>query len=133
MYLGDSLVLDKKTYPMAGIFPLRFSLEKKPQAHGYTMLKVDNINPFYKKGTVLKGHEFHYSKVTVLTRKADQQFAFTMKRGEGITGGKDGILYKNVLATYTHLHALGTPAWVDGMIRRASEQRKGRGLCRKAS
>jgi cobyrinic acid a,c-diamide synthase len=126
MYLGEALVLGKKTYPMAGIFPLRFSLEKKPQAHGYTMVKVDGVNPFYRKGTTLKGHEFHYSHVADQVKKTGLQFAFRMERGEGIMDQQDGICYKNVLATYTHLHAFGSPEWADGLIRQAIEQRKGR-------
>jgi cobyrinic acid a,c-diamide synthase len=31
----------------------------------------------------------------------------------------DGVCYRNVLATYTHLHAMGTPEWVGGMIKAA--------------
>jgi cobyrinic acid a,c-diamide synthase len=54
------------------------------------------------------------------------QFAFTMKRGEGIQDKRDGICSKNVLATYTHLHALGSPQWAAGMIRAAQEYRSGR-------
>ncbi len=127
MYLGDSLVLDGNKYPMAGIFPLSFSLEKRPQAHGYTVVTVDSANPFYKKGAVLRGHEFHYSKVISLPGKAGPRFAFAMNRGEGIMGRKDGICYKNVLATYTHMHALGAPEWADGMIRQASKQKRGKG------
>jgi len=126
MYLGEALVLDRETYPMAGIFPLRFSLEKKPQAHGYTMVKVDGVNPFYKKGTLIRGHEFHYSCVITPVKKKNLQFAFRMKRGEGIMDGKDGICHKNVLATYTHLHALGCPEWSEGMIRQAIEYQRGR-------
>lgn len=126
MYLGDVLVLNNKTYSMAGIFPLRFSLERKPQAHGYTIVKVDRANPFYKKGTVLKGHEFHYSAVSPSKKGVKVQFAFTMKRGEGIQDKRDGICSKNVLATYTHLHALGSPQWAVGMIRAAQEYRSGR-------
>ena len=63
MYLGESLVIDGRTYPMTGIFPFSFSLEKKPQAHGYSIAEVRKANPFYPEGTVLKGHEFHYSRV----------------------------------------------------------------------
>ncbi len=126
MYLGEALVLDRKTYPMAGIFSLRFSLEKKPQAHGYTIVKVTKANPFYKKGAMIKGHEFHYSSVISPLKKKSLQFAFSMERGEGIMDGQDGICYKNVLATYTHLHALGCPEWVEGMMRQAIEYRKGR-------
>ncbi len=126
MYLGEALVLDRKTYPMAGIFPLRFSLEKKPQAHGYTMVKVEKTNPFYKKWTLIRGHEFHYSHVISPLKKKNLHFAFRMERGEGIMDGQDGICYKNVIATYTHLHALGCPEWAEGMILQAIEYQRGR-------
>ncbi len=49
-------------------------------------------------------------------QKDDVYFAFKMKRGRGIVDNMDGICYRNVLATYTHLHALGTREWVDGII-----------------
>ena len=124
MYLGEALVLDRKTYPMAGIFPLRFSLEKKPQAHGYTVVKVAGANPFYKKGILIRGHEFHYSRVISPVKGRNLQFVFKMERGEGIMDGQDGICYKNVLATYTHLHALGCPEWAEGMIRQAIEYQR---------
>jgi cobyrinic acid a,c-diamide synthase len=45
--------------------------------------------------------------------------AFTMRRGAGIDGKHDGLVYKNVLATYTHLHALGAPQWAEALVRRA--------------
>ncbi len=32
-----------------------------------------------------------------------------MERGAGFINNRDGIYYKNVLATYTHTHALGMP------------------------
>ena len=85
MYLGESLVIDGRTYPMTGIFPFSFSLEKKPQAHGYSIAEVRKANPFYPEGAVLKGHEFHYSHV--INPEAASEFnagniyfAFGMKR-----------------------------------------------------
>ena len=44
---------------------------------------------------------------------------FRMRRGPGIEKDRDGILYKNVLATYTHVHALGTPGWARALVRNA--------------
>ncbi len=126
MYLGRTLVLDGRTYPMSGVLPLDFELCRKPQAHGYTIVTVVKRNPFYPKGTVLKGHEFHYSSVSGFTRQPGAGFAFSMQRGEGILGKKDGICYRNVLATYTHLHAYGSPQWAAGMIRAALLYRKER-------
>lgn len=124
MYLGRTLVLDGKKYPMSGVLPLDFELCKRPKAHGYTLVTVQKRNPFYPKGTVLKGHEFHYSAVAGFTKQPGVGFAFSMQRGEGILGKKDGICYKNVLATYTHLHAYGSPQWADGMLRAAQFYRK---------
>lgn len=124
MYLGTSIILGGRTYPMAGIFPLVFSLEKKPQAHGYTIVKVERTNPFYPRGTVLKGHEFHYSRVLEHRLKKGMYYSFRMKRGQGIADKMDGICYKNTLATYTHLHALGSPEWSGGFIEKALIYRK---------
>jgi len=67
----------------------------------------------------LRGHEFHYSYVKDGRENADIYFAFKMKRGHGIVDNKDGICYKNVLATYTHLHALGAGEWVEGIMNQA--------------
>lgn len=114
IYLGRSLRLGDKTYPMTGVIPIDFVLEKTPQAHGYTIIEVEGDNPYFKKGTILKGHEFHYSRVASLENLP--RMAFTMRRGTGIDKRSDGIVYKNVLAAYTHLHALSTPEWAEGVI-----------------
>jgi len=117
MYLGRELVLGDRAYQMVGALPLTFRLEEKPQAHGYTIVEVNKDNPYFKEGTILKGHEFHYSRVIdAAWDRNDYHFVFTLKRGKGIRDGMDGICYRNVLATYTHLHAFGSPEWVAGMI-----------------
>lgn len=132
MYLGKELLLEGKTYPMAGIFPFVFSLEKRPHAHGYSIVEAVNKNPFFPKGTILRGHEFHYSNPFGTPDEADGfSYAFKMNRGKGISERKDGICYKNVLATYTHLHAIGAPEWVEGMIRQAEDFAQSRHLRQK--
>jgi cobyrinic acid a,c-diamide synthase len=123
IYMGKKLTLGEKSYPMAGVLPISFELKRKPQAHGYTALKVAKANPFLKRGLELKGHEFHYSKVTKVETGGEVSFAYRMLRGEGISGGMDGMSYKNVLATYTHLHALGFPEWADGVLKAARRRR----------
>ena len=123
MYLGQELVLEKKSYPMVGVFPLTFDFYPRPQGHGYTVVTVENENPFYEIGTEIRGHEFHYSRV--LKWSGDEKdLVFRMQRGVGITRDKDGICYKNVLATYTHIHALGTPHWALALVRNAIAYKK---------
>ncbi len=123
MYLGEELVLDEKSFPMAGILPVVFGFSKKPQGHGYTIVAVEQPNPYFKVGTQLKGHEFHYSRV-LKWRGTDKDLAFNMKRGAGFINNRDGVCYKNVLATYTHIHALGTPSWAKAMVRNAVAYKK---------
>jgi cobyrinic acid a,c-diamide synthase len=123
MYLGEELVLDETSFPMAGVLPVVFGFSKKPQGHGYTVVTVEQPNPYFKVGTQLKGHEFHYSRV-VKWRGTDKDLAFNMKRGAGFIHNRDGVCYKNVLATYTHIHALGTPSWAKAMVRNAIAYKK---------
>ena len=118
MYLGRSLNTEGRSYPMVEALPMDFQLEKKPQGHGYTKLEVVENNPFYPVGITLKGHEFHYSRV-IDSDLDSNSLVFAMRRGTGILDGKDGVCYKNALATYTHVHAIGTPEWAEAMIRKA--------------
>ena len=116
MYLGENLLVDGKTYPMVGALPIVFTLKKSPQGHGYTVLKVDRPNPYYQVGETLKGHEFHYSR-PVITSREGWNFVFKVDRGCGIDDLRDGICRKNVLATYTHIHAAGNPQWAQNLFR----------------
>jgi cobyrinic acid a,c-diamide synthase len=118
MYLGEELVLEGESYPMAGILPVSFGLFKRPQGHGYTVVSVEGENPYYPVGTEIRGHEFHYSRVLRWSGR-ERDLVFRMQRGAGIHGDRDGIVHKNVLATYTHIHALGTPGWASALIRNA--------------
>lgn len=127
MFLGDAIVVEGVRYPMVGIFPITFEMRKKPQAHGYTIVEVERENPFYPVGTILQGHEFHYSAVVSMEERKDIRTAFLMQRGAGIRNKRDGIFYKNVFATYTHLHALGSPAWSEGLIAAAKRFKESKG------
>jgi len=122
IYLGRSLKIDERIYPMTSVLPVDFMLEKRPQAHGYTLSTVRGSSPFLEMGVIIRGHEFHYSRIVNVDDLP--RMAYYMNRGAGITGKEDGLAYKNVLACYTHLHALGTPQWAGAMVRKAREHRK---------
>ncbi len=120
MYLGEALVLENRTFPMTGVLPIVFGFSRRPQGHGYTVFRVQRPNPYFRQGTVLKGHEFHYSTIEQWNGRAED-LAFDMQRGNGIVQGKDGLCHKNVLATYSHIHALGTDNWAPALVRAAIE------------
>lgn len=118
MYLGRTLALNEGVYPMANILPVAFGFSKRPQGHGYTHVHVDRENPYYPVGTTFRGHEFHYSTVQSW-EPGESRLVFEMQRGNGIQNGRDGLCYRNVLATYSHIHALGLPIWARSMVRNA--------------
>ncbi|MBE0426820.1 MAG: hydrogenobyrinic acid a,c-diamide synthase (glutamine-hydrolyzing) [Nitrospirae bacterium] len=124
MYLADGLIWNGKNYPMVGVLPIIIAVSKKPRGHGYTIVEVDTPNPYFKTGQVMNGHEFHYSHVVEIKGRTDTYFSFRMRKGTGIMDEMDGLCYKNVLATYTHLHALGTKEWTYGMINTTQTYKK---------
>ena len=42
---------------------------------------------------------------------AEPTYAFEVLRGAGIDGRHDGLVYKNMLASYTHMRAAGDNDW----------------------
>jgi cobyrinic acid a,c-diamide synthase len=116
IYLGEKIIIDETAYAMSGILPVSFGISDKPVGHGYTISMVDGHNPYFETGTELKGHEFRYSKILTWAGK-DEDMVFSTLRGKGFINQRDGICYKNVLAAYTHLHALGTPSWAAAMVK----------------
>ncbi len=122
MYLGSHLIVREQSFPMVGALPFTVLLEKRPQGHGYTVLKVDQPNPYFPLGSVIRGHEFHYSRI-ISEDHGKLNLVFSLERGHGITGSRDGICYKNVLATYSHIHALGVPTWAPALVAQAGRYR----------
>lgn len=115
MLLARSLAWRGGKYPMAGVLPIEVEMCETPQGHGYADLLVDAANPFFATGTRLHGHEFHYSKIAPGGEQPPT--ACAVVRGVGCGAGRDAIVWRNVWASYTHLHALATPAWAEGMLR----------------
>ncbi|WP_319522685.1 cobyrinate a,c-diamide synthase [uncultured Desulfosarcina sp.] len=122
MYLGERLDLKEGAFGMAGVLPAVFGFSRRPQGHGYTIVRVERDNPYYARGTTLLGHEFHYSSVKEW-KGTSQNLAFSMQRGSGFIEGRDGVCINNVLATYTHIHALGTPVWAKALVDQAQTYR----------
>jgi len=125
IYLGESLETGGRVYPMSGILPIRFSMHRKPQAHGYTVLTTERDNPFYRPGQVIRGHEFRYSRVDYWDGSTSD-LVFAVERGVGFADGRDGVRRDNVLGLYTHVHALSTPEWAEGLISAATASGPGR-------
>ncbi|WP_456468455.1 cobyrinate a,c-diamide synthase [Archaeoglobus sp.] len=117
MYLGGSIDTGESEYEMVGFLPLKTVMFKKFQAQGYSIYRTVKSCPIARRNQNIVGHEFHYSKA-IITGKAE--FAFAVKRGFGIDGRRDGIMVKNVLGNYIHVHFLSDRS----IARRFAEQAK---------
>jgi cobyrinic acid a,c-diamide synthase len=121
VYLGEKLLFEGNEYPMVAALPAVFAFGVKPQGHGYTAVETVAPNPFYPVGQNLRGHEFHYTYLQSSAEGLD--FAFRVQRGHGFDGQHDGLCHRNLLASYTHVHALGTPGWAPALVRAATRFR----------
>jgi len=142
MYLARRITWGERSAEMAGVLPCEIQMTDQPQGHGYVEATVDGENPFFARGTVLRGHEFHNSRL--VHAGEDLRPVYRLARGNGCGGrhrtisaglpgspeqgdhtgsplregdtGWDGLVYRNVLASYTHLHAAGAPGWAAGLV-----------------
>ncbi len=122
VYLGERLMMGHHQYPMSAAVPAVFGFGEKPQGHGYTELEAVKPNPFYEVGDPVRGHEFHYTLLRSVIAE-NVTFAFRVRRGHGFDGRRDGLTYRNTLANYTHVHALGTPGWASSVVAAAKRRR----------
>lgn len=133
MYLSRRIVWGQRAADMVGALPCEVEMISKPQGHGYVTARVERENPFFPPGTVLRGHEFHNSRIVVGPHNGNKGFplptAYSLLRGVGLGDRCDGILYRNVLASYTHLHKGGAPGWAKGL---AYSARRYQEICQSA-
>jgi cobyrinic acid a,c-diamide synthase len=123
MYLCRKIHWRDRSYEMVGVIPAEVQVSEKPEGHGYVIAETMDENPLFPIGLTIRGHEFHHSKISI---KNGAKFAYQIRRGKGIDGKRDGVLYKNVFAAYTHLHALGTPSWAEAFVSLAAKEGKSR-------
>jgi cobyrinic acid a,c-diamide synthase len=119
MYLARSLTWQGKKCRMVGIIPADAVMHEKPQGRGYVQLRDRGTGPWPASNSPtgkISAHEFHYSSLNGLVCDPDQ-FAFEVLRGTGIDGSYDGYIYKNLLASYTHMRNVGGNDWVERFIK----------------
>ncbi len=122
VYLGQDLDYRGGRYPMVGVFPVAFGFQERPRGHGYAVLEAVEQNPYYGVGDELRGHEFHYTFMRAAP-VMELTFAFRVRRGYGFDGEHDGLCRHNVMACYTHIHALTVPQWAPALVRAAGQFR----------
>jgi cobyrinic acid a,c-diamide synthase len=120
IYLTRSLTWGDKKCRMVGVIPADTRMYEKPQGRGYVRLRDTGRGPWPRlpddnPNQVIHGHEFHYSSLESLECD-DKDFVYKVERGTGINGEFDGYVYKNLLASYTHMRNVGGNNWVQRFV-----------------
>lgn len=116
MYLARRLRWRSQSHQMVGVIPGDIVMHERPQGRGYVVL-TPMQHPWLASGTDtshIAAHEFHYSGIENLPDNT--QFAFDVQRGQGVDGKHDGIVYKNLLASYTHLRHTRQCPWASQFV-----------------
>lgn len=109
MYLCEKLILkNKKAFKMAGVLPGQIVMTEQLQNFGYTFVEAARDSLLFKKGERCRGHEFHYSLWSASKQKTRAAYQTKKKKTEAAIS--EGIITKNLLASYVHLHFLSKPA-----------------------
>lgn len=102
MYLGQSMItFEGECYPMVGILPITTSMQKKRMVLGYAEVLAQRDTILCRRGDTFRGHEFHWS---VMTEVGPLEYAFLSSHRSGASKKPDGIVVRNVLASYTHAY-----------------------------
>ena len=113
MYLARTLHWKDRVYDMVGALPADVVMHERPVGRGYVALETTAVAPWTQlHGTTpqtLRGHEFHYSSLENVA--PELKFAYCVKRGHGVDGQHDGIVYRKVLASYAHLRSGAGSDW----------------------
>ena len=119
MYLTKSLSWNGKQCQMAGVIDADTIMHSKPQGRGYVKLSETSNHPWPRSeidvnsSNFIAAHEFHYSSLSLIN---ESNYAYKVKRGTGIDGNHDGIVYKNLLGSYTHLRDVNNNHWVQRFL-----------------
>ncbi|MGQ9469127.1 MAG: cobyrinate a,c-diamide synthase [Nitrososphaerales archaeon] len=119
MYLTDFITdFEDRSHKMVGLLNARTVMTRSLTLN-YTLADVIADNPLSRVDDVLRGHEFHYSKILEIPR--DTKFAYRMKIGIGIDGKHDAWLEHEVVASYMHMHFAYLPKLVKNFLRACEE------------
>ncbi len=120
-----------KKWNMAGIFSFKTQMKDNISRLGYREIALQEDCILGRKGSVIRGHEFHYSEIvkgrtqtkdnpsTPPLDKGGQQGVtsiYSVKDGTGNDLQDEGYKVKNTLGSYVHVHFGSNPDIADNFI-----------------
>jgi cobyrinic acid a,c-diamide synthase len=101
------------TYPMASVVPISMEMTEKLVKFGYVTVELVEDCLLGPKGTVVRGHSFHYSRIAAQEQlETSYRVHYSMAGEEEFEGFRRG----SVLASYIHLHFRANPVVAESFV-----------------
>ncbi|MFQ5898374.1 MAG: cobyrinate a,c-diamide synthase [Candidatus Methylomirabilia bacterium] len=118
IYLSEALEsLDGRLYPMVGLIPTTVRMTQSHLTLRYVEVELGSETLLGPPGTVVRGHEFHYSRLDEPPASLRRAYRLHTPRGGGRQA--EGYAVGSILASYVHLHFGSNPNVAQAFIHRA--------------
>ena len=119
MYLAEQLRVDDSVFPLCGVLPFSTTM---PGALKLAYVEVETTGGLFGPGRKARGHLFHRSAISG-DGPAPSCYRVRTSRGDHT---EEGYQYRNVLASYIHLHFASEPSLAGAFVDRCEEFRDSR-------
>lgn len=125
MYLmRDIISLDQGRFSMADIFPVRAAMKDRFRALGYREVCTSADSLLGPAGTLVRGHEFHYSAIEGEIDPETMPTIYSLRDRKGPRHVPEGFVSGNTLGSYVHLHFGGSQVAQSFVNRAAGKQER---------
>ena len=116
----DLITKDHAKWPMAGLLPLSIQMTENLVRFGYAEVEFLE-NGLAAKGTALRGHSFHCSKITA---EGDISKTAVIRYSLSKESEYEEFAAGNVFGSYVHLHFAAAPSFAERFISLARSARE---------
>lgn len=117
MYLGRSIAgYDGRRSRMAGVLPYRTEMTRKISM-AYLHVRTERGNFLARRGERFRGQVFHFSAL-----RPEGELDYSYRLSDGRRTFPDGIVDRNVLASYLHLHFWSRPSLARNFVAYCRDQ-----------
>jgi len=121
MYLADAIEdLDGETHGMVGLLPATVRMRPRRLSLAYTEVALQEDSPLGVRGSVARGHEFHYSSLDPVPSSIARVYRLRRRGGEEHA---EGYRIGNALLSYVHLHFASNPEFARHFVEACAGRR----------
>jgi cobyrinic acid a,c-diamide synthase len=119
MYLAQGIeTLGGERYPLVGLLPSWTRMLSRLESLGYVEVTLTGDSLLGTRGARLRGHEFHYSRLTASPiDDGSWESVYSLRRRRSDSATREGFKRKGTLASYVHLHWASRPEAVEHFVR----------------